>query len=444
MNNNELTNLRIKDKLLTSFKKINRMTIMVCCAGILGIIILEILALTEFSKLVDIIVFIIMIIIQITITFVAISTSNRLSHEIDDNLSTPLNILSDFLRRAGDTGDISHTKEEAEALEKFGKAKDEIGMIITDINHFMTHIGHIAEELESLAGGDLTTEIEVISDADTMGSSVKHLADNLNKIFKELNASSAQVSVGAKNIAEAGQYLAEGATQQAHTVKNLSESIAVIADKTKNNAGMAVKTANHADLIRDKAELGSKQMDDMINAVNDINEASQAISNVIKTISGIASQTNILSLNAAVEAARAGEHGKGFAIVADEVRNLAAQSSNAVHHTTTLIQDSIEKASLGSRIATDTAESLNEIVELIKESSSFVQEMARLSNEQSDSIININKGIDDVLEVVEGNSATSEESAASSQEMSAQATLLEEMVAEFKLRDGARHVRSRL
>ncbi|MCL1820937.1 MAG: methyl-accepting chemotaxis protein, partial [Oscillospiraceae bacterium] len=175
-------------------------------------------------------------------------------------------------------------------------------------------------------------------------------------------------------------------------------------------------------------------MDEMTVAVKEINTASQSIQKVIKVIDDIAFQTNILALNAAVEAARAGQHGKGFAVVAEEVRSLAAKSADAARDTGGLIANSMEKAELGTRIAGETAASLAEIVSGINESSQIVSEIAQSSEEQSAGITQINHGIDQVAQVVQQNSATAEESAAASEEMSGQSSILEELIAQFKLK----------
>jgi methyl-accepting chemotaxis protein len=386
--------------------------------------------------------FVTMALITAAVLVAAVIVSLIMASYLTGHISKPIAVLSGFMRRAGDTGDISHSGEEAAALNKYGQAKDEIGKIILDIDHFMEHIRNISKELESLADGDLTTEIEVISNADTMGMSVKYLSDSLNKIFGELNVASAQVSAGSTQIADGAQSLAQGSTEQAASVQQLSASINEMAQRTQESTAMAKRAAELTSTIKDNAEEGSRKMEEMTAAVKDIDQASQSINNIIKVIDEIAFQTNILALNAAVEAARAGQHGKGFAVVAEEVRDLASKSAEAARDTGSLIADSIEKAQLGSRIAQDTAESLKEIVAGIVESAEIVHEIAQSSEHQSSGINQINTGIDQVAQVIQANSATSEESAAASQEMSGQANMLEEMVAQFKLRGGTKHVRS--
>jgi len=349
-------------------------------------------------------------------------------------ISKPLILLSSFMKRAGTTGDVTVTPEAAAQIQKLSGGRDEMAQLSNGAAAFIQHVTHIAQELETVANGDLTTEIEILSDADTMGKSLNHMVSSLNTLFSGIQQSTVQVSSGAKQIADGSQSLAQGSAEQSSSVEQLSAEVTQIAQKTKDNAEMAGKAAMLANTIKHNAEKGSRQMDEMTAAVRDINQASQSIGKVIKTIDDIAFQTNILALNAAVEAARAGQHGKGFAVVAEEVRNLASKSADAAKETSAMIENSMEKAELGSRIAEETAASLTEIVQGINESSQIVSEIAQSSDEQSAGIAQINTGIDQVANVVQQNSATAEESAAASEEMSGQSAMLEELVAQFKLK----------
>ena len=267
---------------------------------------------------------------------------------------------------------------------------------------------------------------------------IELVLDSTLDVLKQVATAGVQVADGSRQIAEGAQMLAQGSTQQAASVEQLSASLTDIASKTKDNADMADKAAALADTIKQNAEKGNRQMSEMMDAVEEINQASHSISKVIKVIDDIAFQTNILALNAAVEAARAGQHGKGFAVVAEEVRNLAAKSAEAAKDTGGLITNSIEKAELGSRIATETASSLAEIVAGINESAKIVSEIAESSENQSVEIGQINIGIDQVAQVVHQNSATAEQSAAASEEMSGQSAMLEDLIRQFQLRNEAK------
>jgi len=354
---------------------------------------------------------------------------------IRKTITNPLVLLSTFMKKAGATGDITLQKEDVDNIGRYAQSKDEIGEAINGSATFVNHVTNIANELKNLANGDLTIEIEVLSEQDVLGVSLQKMGDSLNSMFQEINTSSNQVSAGSKQVADGAQALAQGATEQAASIQQLSSSVAEIAERTKSNAATADKTSKLSDTIKENAEKGSRQMDDMINAVGEINEASKNIGKIIKTIDDIAFQTNILALNAAVEAARAGQHGKGFAVVAEEVRNLASKSAEAAKDTGNMIQNSMDKAELGARIAGETAASLSEIVTEINESSKLVAEIARASEEQSIGISQINTGIDQVAQIVQQNSATAQESAAASEEMSGQSAMLQQLIAQFKLKE---------
>ena len=351
-------------------------------------------------------------------------------------ISKPLKPLSNFMKKAGATGDITLSPADNKIISKYSKYKDEIGETIDGAAAFIKHVSEIALELESVANGDLSVGINKLSDDDTMAISIINMLDSLNHMFTEIQANTDQVALGSKQVAVGAQSLAQGSTQQAASIQQLSSSMAEIAQRTRENADTADKTSKLSERIKARAEKGSRQMDEMITAVKAINDASQSISKIIKTIDDIAFQTNILALNAAVEAARAGQHGKGFAVVAEEVRHLAAKSAEAARETGDMIQNSMEKAEFGSNIAGETAQSLTEIVSGINESSRFIEEIARASEDQTVGIAQINIGIDQVAQVVSQNSATAQESAAASQEMSSQANALEELLGLFKMRTG--------
>jgi len=360
-------------------------------------------------------------------------------------MSKPLKKIGAFAEKI-ESGDLGISSASASTVDV--RSSDEIGVLARTLERAYAqmkgYVGEIRERMHSLAEGDLSAESSYDFQGDfvLIKDSINEHVRNLNHTMTEINSSSSQVSSGAKQVADGAQSLAQGSSEQATAIEDLSLSISEIAEKTRINAATADKTSTLSETIKESAEKGSRQMDEMIAAVSDINEASRNIGKIIKTIDDIAFQTNILALNAAVEAARAGQAGKGFAVVAEEVRNLASKSAEAAKDTGNLIQNSMEKVELGSQIAGETAASLNEIVIGIKESSGLITEIAKSSEEQSLSITQINTGIDRVAQVVQQNSATAEESAAASVEMSGQSDMLQQLIARFNLKDGDGHNRN--
>ena len=353
---------------------------------------------------------------------------------IKNTISLPLNAMASFMQKASTTGDLSLRPEDLESISKLSARQDEIGDLSNGTAAFVMKINEVGDALKTVASGDLSLSVKLLSERDDMGLSLKTMTDTLNNIFSEINLSANQVSEGSKQIADGAQSLAQGANEQAASIQELSGSIAEIAERTRNNAETADKTSQLSETIKASAEKGNQQMEEMTMAVKEINEASNSIGKVIKTIDDIAFQTNILALNAAVEAARAGQYGKGFAVVAEEVRNLAAKSAEAAKETGDMIQNTMEKAQLGSQIAAATASSFAEIVAGINESSQLATEIAKASEEQSYGMEQLNSGMEQVSQVVQQNSATAQESAAASEELSSQSEILQRLIARFKLK----------
>lgn len=297
-------------------------------------------------------------------------------------------------------------------------------------------IGELVSVAEAIADGDLNIVVEAKTkdEIGTLSSAFERMADNLNEVMTNFNTASEQVASGSRQVSASSMALSQGATEQASSIEELTASIEEISAQTMLNAQNASQANELAEAARENAIQGNQQMKEMLQAMEEINDASGNIFRIIKVIDEIAFQTNILALNAAVEAARAGQHGKGFAVVAEEVRNLAARSANAAKETTVMIEGSIKKVEGGTKIANDTALALNRIVDGVSKATNLVAEIATASNEQALGINQINEGIMQVSSVVQVNSATSEESAAASEQLSSQAEMLRDQINKFRLK----------
>ena len=329
--------------------------------------------------------------------------------------------------------DIKVTYESKDEMGSLAKAFKNMTMILGDV------IADASRLLSEMANGnfDVRTRAEerYVGQFQSLLSSIRKLNRDLSMTLGQINQSADQVSSGAGQVSNGAQALAQGATEQAASVEELAATITNISHQVKQTADNAMEARHQANTAGDEVDECNTKMKDMMAAMEEITRTSNEIGKIIKTIEDIAFQTNILALNAAVEAARAGEAGKGFAVVAEEVRSLASKSSVASKNTAELIESSIEAVARGTKIANSTAGSLTKVVDQVRSASGKVDAIANAAEEQSGAIEQVTLGVDQISSVVQTNSATAEESAAASQELSEQAAMLKSLVAKFSLRE---------
>ena len=320
---------------------------------------------------------------------------------------------------------------------------DEIGQIGKGFQEVMDHVKEITsdlqEKLAELSKGNfrvnLDNEEKYQGDYRPLIVSMRDIRTALNTTILEIQKSATEVSTSSEQVSSAAQSLSQGATEQASSVEEISANMNEIAESIRSTTKKAVDAKNLSEMAGQAVMLSTKKMDEMSRAMAEITEKSNAIEKIIKTIDDIAFQTNILSLNAAIEAARAGAAGKGFAVVADEVGNLAQKSAKAAQNTGELIEETKDAVERGARITRETGESLSTVVERAGKINDMIFEITQETERESQSMGQLTKGMDQISSVVQTNSATAEESAAASEELSGQAGLLDELVSKFRLQE---------
>lgn len=323
------------------------------------------------------------------------------------------------------------------------QSNDELGILASNVQNTQVRMKQIIGDIDYLLGEMSRGNFNIKTTAEdsyqnafsSILSSMRVLNTKLSDTLRQINESAQQVALGSTQMAESAQNLAEGATEQAGAIEELTatiESVTLLAENSATKTNDAYKQAKE---FEQQAEQSRKEMEELIQEMEYISDTSKQIENIIEDIEDIASQTNLLSLNASIEAARAGEAGKGFAVVADQIGKLAADSAKSAVNTRELIGKSIEEISKGNHITLRTSETLKKVIEGIKLLSDSSKETSNMSISQAQTIKQIEQGVEQISEVVQSNSAAAEETSATSEELSAQSESLKTLVEQFKLKE---------
>lgn len=358
-------------------------------------------------------------------------------------------VISKFVKRIivplnainGKILDMEQGKLSGDAIEVH--TGDELETLADAVNSMTAYTNTIIKDIEAvsakLAAEDLTAEpaADYIGDYAPIKSALYGIINSTSDVIRQIGASSKLVSDGSSKMSDNSTTLSQAATEQAATVEELNSSIVEISSNISANADSAGKAKVLADDCMKIVNEGNVKMTDMLHAMEEINETSSQIANIIKTIEDISFQTNILSLNASIEAARAGEAGKGFAVVAGEVGQLAGKTAEAAKNTTALIKTSLTAVENGTVMANETAKMLSKIVSETDDTAKVIDKIAAASQEQADSVKQILVGMDQISTSVQMTSGSSAECAASAEELSGQAKVLLDLVQRFKIADAA-------
>ncbi len=367
----------------------------------------------------------------VLVTLLAVLVATKFSKFVAKLFSEPImHVKEASAKLAQGNLDIEIEKmypdEIGEMTDSFREATDNLKLYINELSRCLN---------EAATGNfTITSDIEFKGDFKALSDALETIISSLNGTLKNINEAAEQVALGAGQMAESAQALAEGATDQAGSVEELTATIQNITEAVVHSSEKAKHSYKDAEGFEKAAEKSNEDIKLLNTAMGRINDTSKQIANIIAEIEDIASQTNLLSLNASIEAARAGEAGKGFAVVADQIGKLASDSANSAINTKKLIENSIVEIEHGNEITAKTTAAIEAVIEGIKMLASSTKEISELSDEQADAMKQLEMGVEQISEVIQNNSAAAQETSATSEELSAQSDNLEGLVGQFKLK----------
>lgn len=322
------------------------------------------------------------------------------------------------------------------------EAEDELGKLAQSFRNTAASLKEVVEDIDQLltefAKGNFDAKsgnIEVYrGNFSEILSKLEETETGLSQTISNVQESSNQVSAGADQLAQSAQGLAEGATDQAAALEELTSSVNEVAEHVAENTKSTDRVHDQAKEVAIKADSGTAKMKELIESMKHISDTTNDIQAVIGKIESIASQTNLLSLNASIEAARAGEAGKGFAVVAEQIKELAEESAASAEETRVMLTNSLNQVEIGSNVADQTSQFMAEMIGQLDVVVMEVAKIRQVSDQQAESVKQISQAVEQVSSVVQSNSATSEQVSATSQELSASAEGLDEMISGFQIR----------
>lgn len=384
------------------------------------------------------ILFVIKIVLGVLVLVIiggSIMTSKRIGAKIADQIEKPVADLAERLKKFAQ-GDLDSPFPEQNNEDEIAFMNDVAKEMAANLNLIISDLSRL---MSLMADGNfaISTEIEdkYVGKFVELLESIRNMNRKMDSTLRHVEESAEQVTAGSENLAQSAQDLAEGATEQAGAVEQLQATMSTITEQVADTVNNLNDTSRKAESYAKSADSSKTDMRELMEAMQRISETSKKIENIISDIESIASQTNLLSLNAAIEAARAGEAGKGFAVVAEQIRMLADESAKSAVDTRTLIEGALNEIEEGNQVAQKAADSMETVVQGINDISDTSKMLSENSNQQIAALREAEKGIEQISEVVQSNSAASEECSATSEELSAQAEAINELTAQFVLRD---------